>query len=234
MDTLASTAVVVLAFLGGLLALAAGNAINTVVGSRIGRADKTREQADTRSRQAAEVCYEELAKLLETIPELASLDRRTSGPSASDADHEALRRTRATHDASIASIEANAALFRHEVRTEMEELLEVLPYAYDLPFRSNPQGQLDQGWHPDSARTIAIALVRHARAVLASHLTNGPLPERTDAVNEYFIATDERSADIEEYFADQVEEGDGAIRAWRERHSLRQRGALSAQIDRRS
>lgn len=210
----------VVAFLGGLLAPAAGNAVNAFVNAKIGRAERSRDQADSRSRQAAEVCFEDLAKINVVIPEYASLDRRTSAPSASPADYEALRDAKASHEALIASLEANTVLLRAEVRPEMETVVDILRFAYDLPYRSNPQGQLDVGWHPDNASTIASELVRHARAVLASHLTNSTIPARSDAFAEYLLANDERNQDLSDYFSEYIEEDGEAVQKWRTKRGL--------------
>lgn len=209
-----------LAFVAGLLAPAIGNAVNALVNSRLGRSDRQRDQADARSRQAAEACYEELAKLVDLIPAYAAIDRRTSDAGGGDAEYDTLRQTRREHDATIATLEAQVVLLRPAVRIEMEALLGVLRYAYDLPYRANPKTQLDQGWHPDRARTIATHLVQHARSVLATHLTNASIPQRPAAVDEYLIAVDERNDDFSDFFSENIDEDDMAVQAWRTRHGL--------------
>jgi hypothetical protein len=217
---LGDTGPVLLAFAVGLAAPAAGNALNALVASRIGRADRNRDQTDARSREAVETCYGELSALLDAIPAYAACDRRTSQQSATEADFEALARARKEHEAAVAALDANVVLLPPKVRKEMEELLEVIPYAYDLPYRSNAHHQLEQGWHPDSARTIAHNLVKHARAVLASVLTDSGIPPRPDAVEEYMIASDERNSEIEDYFSEEVGEQNETLQAWRMGHGL--------------
>jgi hypothetical protein len=220
MGWLLDTGSLALAFVAGLLAPAAGNAVNALVSSRLGRSERRRDQADARSRQAAEACYEELAKLVDLIPAYAAVDRRTSSSRASDADYEALKLRRQEHNASIATLESHTVLLRPAVRTEMEALLSIIRYAYDLPYRSNPGTQIDQGWHPDNARSIAVNLVQHARDVLATHLTDAPLPTRPDAVQEYALAVEDRNEDLGDYFSDHIEEDDKAVQDWRSRHGL--------------
>jgi len=220
MDWLQDAGALVLVFLGGLLAPAAGNAVNALVSSRVGRNDRTREQAATRARLASEQCYEELSKLADIIPKYASADRRTSGINASESDEEAYKQLRSAHDSAVAGLEANIVLLPGKVREEMEYVLGLLRYAYDLTYRPNPGTQMDVGWHPDSARTIANELTRHARAVLASHLTGTTLPTRSDQVIEYELAVKDRDDDFNDYYSDFIEEDQTRLRRWRANHDL--------------
>lgn len=220
MPWLDNAATALVAFLLGLVAPTLRTAIDALVKEKITDRTRIRGQADIRSRAAAEVCYEELSKLVESIPQLHARERLADRPEATDADRDARNKVKNVHDGSIASLEANLVLLRTDVREEMARILDVLRFAYDLPYRSRPMNQLDEGWHPDRATNIANALVKHARNVLAAHLTTAKIPDRSDAVEEYILANDERSADIEEYFSHEIEEDDEQLKSWRVKRGL--------------
>lgn len=180
---------------------------------RAKKKDRDAETSATRADEAAKVCFEELATLHEAIPAYARLRYAALKQEETQPRDEA----RAVHDGALARLEANITLLPPEIRVAMARVLSVLRYAYDLPMIS---GMRHQGYHPESAFTIAGNLVRQGREVLASHLRREPLRPEPDVIAEYRLALEDREDELSNEFAEEIYEEQAALRTFRTSHNL--------------
>lgn len=204
-----------LAFLIGLLAPSIKTVFDEVLLVEMRSKRENKAIAVTRADKAAEVCFEELTKLLDVVPRWAAI---RSSAIASPEDEVSQEQVRVEHDSALGRLEANVVLLQPGNREAMGQLLETLRYAHDLPIRHMHGHEF--GWHPDSVVTITRACVHHGRAVLASHLRREPLPTVPPEIQEYQLAVDERNDDLMADFAQEVHEDEEAIRHWREHRGL--------------
>lgn len=202
-------------YLVGLLSPAVTRLIEYTLLAPIRKREAEETTATRRNDEGALIALEKLSELEQLIPERASWRRNRV---LSEADESEMQRVVQAHARVLAEYENATFLLDPKLRDALNEVLPVLRYADDLPFRASSGRR--EGYHPDSVSEITKVTTTYCRQCLSASRRHERFPSRPAALDEYLLAMEDRDEDLTNEFAFEIYEDETAVGDWREAHDL--------------